>query len=36
MYKDNNNGKLGIIITIVILVLLVIITNLNNDILNFP
>ena len=34
MYKDNNNGKLGIIITIVILVFLVIITNLNNDILS--
>lgn len=31
MYKENKNGKIGIVITIIILVFLVIITNLNND-----
>lgn len=32
MYRDNKNSKLGIVITIVILVFLVVITNLNNNI----
>lgn len=32
MYKDNKNSKLGIVITIVILIFLVIITNLDNNI----
>lgn len=32
MYRDNKNSKLGIVITIVILVFLVIITNLDNNI----
>lgn len=32
MYKDNKNSKLGIVITIVVLIFLVIITNLDNKI----
>ncbi len=31
MYKENKNGKIGIVITIILLIFLVIITNLNND-----
>ena len=34
MYNDKKNGKIGIIITIIILVFLVIITNLDNAILS--
>lgn len=34
MYRENKNGKIGIVITIIILVFLVIITNLSNDILD--
>lgn len=34
MYKDNKSGKLGIIITVVILICLVIVTNLNNNIID--
>ena len=34
MYKDNKNGKIGIIVTIIVLICLVIITNLDNNILS--
>lgn len=34
MYKDNKNGKIGIIVTVIVLICLVIITNLDNNILS--